>query len=140
MLNFWKEKGNYRHTPTRIILDYIFINKKWNESALNFKAYSSFESVSSDHKIVMAKIRLSLWTNAARTINTIHYDWSLLNNRDIRDEYMSTLRNKFDVLQEISETPTPNENMRISSMPTYKKQQNAYRLNKELKLESHGRH
>ena len=32
----------------------------------------------------------------------------LLNNRDIRDKYTLTLRNKFDALQEISETPTPN--------------------------------
>ena len=38
-----------------------------------------------------------------------HYDWSLLNNRDIRDKYTITLRNKFDALQEISETPTLNE-------------------------------
>ena len=37
------------------------------------------------------------------------YDWSLFNNRDIRDKYTLTLRNKFDVLQEISETPTPND-------------------------------
>ena len=37
------------------------------------------------------------------------YDWSLLNNRDIRDKYTLTLRNKFDTLQEISEKPTPND-------------------------------
>ena len=32
-----------------------------------------------------------------------------LNNRDIRDKYTLTLRNKFDALQEISETHTPND-------------------------------
>ena len=41
-------------------IDYVFINKKWNNSALNCEAYSSFEGVSSDHRIVTAKIRLSL--------------------------------------------------------------------------------
>ena len=35
---------------------------------------------------------------------TIHYDWSLLNNWDISDKYMLSLRNKFDALQDISET------------------------------------
>ena len=30
-------------------IDYIFINKKWNNSAFNCEAYSSFEGVSSDH-------------------------------------------------------------------------------------------
>ena len=32
-----------------------------------------------------------------------------LKNRDIRDKHMLTLRNKFNALQEISETPTPND-------------------------------
>ena len=40
---------------------------------------------------------------------TAHYDWPLLNDRDISDKYMITLRNKFNALQEISETITPNE-------------------------------
>ena len=74
---------------------------------MNCEVYSSFEDVSSDHQIVTAKIRLSLRRNAART-TTLRYDWSLLNNRDISDKYTLTLRNKFDALQEISETLTPN--------------------------------
>ena len=37
-----------------------------------------------------------------------HYDWSLLNYRDIRDEYALTLRNKFDAQQDRSETRIPN--------------------------------
>ena len=41
--------------------------------------------------------------------NNNHYDWSLLYNRDIRDEYTLTLRNKYDALQEISKTHTPND-------------------------------
>ena len=48
-------------------------------------------------------------TNAARTTTTVHYDWSLLNNRDIIDKYTLTLRNKFNALQEISETHIPND-------------------------------
>ena len=61
--------------------------------------------VSSDHQIVTAKIRLSLQRNAAQT-TTVHYDWSLLNNRD---KYTLTLTNKFDALQEIAEIPTLND-------------------------------
>ena len=41
-------------------IDYVLINKKWKNSAMNCEAYSSFEGVSSDHRIVRAKIRLSL--------------------------------------------------------------------------------
>ena len=35
---------------------YIFISKKWKNSAMNCEAYSSFEGVSSNLRIVMAKI------------------------------------------------------------------------------------
>ena len=65
--------------------------------------------MSCDHRIVTAKIRLSLQRKAVRTTTTVHYDWSLLNNKDIRDEYTLTLRNEFDVLQQISEKLTQND-------------------------------
>ena len=44
-----------------------------------------------------------------RTTTTVHYDWALLNNRDNRDKYMLTLRNKFDARQEKTETHTLND-------------------------------
>ena len=37
-------------------IDYILMNKKWINSALNCEADSSFEGVPSDHRIVTAKI------------------------------------------------------------------------------------
>ena len=78
---------------------------------MNCKAYSSFEGVSSDQRIVTAKIRLSLRKkkNATRTATTKHYDWALLNNRDIRDKYVLELRNRFETLQEKTEKGTPND-------------------------------
>ena len=108
---FQERKGKLWTYPNnaKAQIDYILINKKWNYSALNCEAYSSFEGVSSDHWIVTAKIRLSLRRNTARTTTAVHYDLSLLNNRDIRDKYTLTRGNKFDALQEISETPTPND-------------------------------
>ena len=94
---------------TKAQIDYVFINKKWNNNTLNCEAYSSFEGVFSDHQIVMAKIRLSPRRNTTWTTTTVHYDWSLLNIRDSRDKYLLTLRNKFDALQEKTETHTPND-------------------------------
>ena len=90
---------------TKAQRDYVFINKKWNNSALNCEAYSSFEGVSSDHRIVTANIR----KNATRTTTTVHYDWGLLNNRHIRDKFALAQRNKFDAQQEKTETHTPND-------------------------------
>ena len=76
---------------------------------MNCEAYSSFEGVSSDHRIVTAKVRLSLRKNATRKATTKHYDWALLNNRDIRDKYALELRNRFEALQEKAEKGTPND-------------------------------
>ena len=65
--------------------------------------------MSSDDRIVTAKLRLSLRKNATRTATTKHYDWALLNNRDIRDKYVLELRNTFETLQEKTEKGTPND-------------------------------
>ena len=110
--NFQKKEGKlwtYTYANnTKAQIDYVFI-KKWENSAVNCEAYSSFEGVYTDHRIVTAKIRLSLQKNATRTTTTIHYYWALLNNKDIREKYVIALRNKFDALQEKTETHTPND-------------------------------
>ena len=110
--NFQKREGKlwtYTYANNnKAQIDYVFINKKWKNSAMNCEAYSSFEGVSSDHRIVTAKIRLSLRKNATRTAATKHYDWVFLNNRDIRNKYVLELRNKFNALQEKTEKCTPN--------------------------------
>ena len=111
--NFQKREGKlwtYTYVnKSKAQIDYLFINRKWKNSAINCEAYSTFEGVSSDHRIVMAKIRLSLRNNATRTVTTRRYDWALLNNRDIRDKYALELRNRFETLQEKAEKGTPND-------------------------------
>ena len=70
-------------TNTKAQIAYAFMKKKYlKNSAINYEAYSSFEAVSSDHRIVTAKIGLK---NATRTATTKQYDWALLDNRDIRN-------------------------------------------------------
>ena len=61
--NFQKREGKlwtYTYGPThgpthsKAQIDYVFINRKWKNSTMNCEAYSSFEGVSSDHRIVTA--------------------------------------------------------------------------------------
>ena len=111
--NYQKREGKlwtYTYANnTKAQIDYVVINKKLKNSAMNCEAYSSFEGVSTDHRIVTAKILLSLRKNAKRTATTKYYDWALLNNRDIRDKYVLKLRNRFETLQEKTEKSTPND-------------------------------
>ena len=90
-------------------IDYVFINKKWKNSAMNCEASSTFEGVPSDYQIVTAKIRLSLQKNAAITTTTKNYNSALLNNRDIRDKYVLELKNRFEALQEKTGKGTLND-------------------------------
>ena len=105
------------------------MNKKWINSALNCEADSSFEGMSSDHRIITAKIRLSLRKNGKSTTKTAHYDWSMINNRDISDKYTITLRNKFNALQKILKTLNSNDEYETFVNATWKWQQNAYQPN-----------
>ena len=59
---------------TKAHIDYLLVNKKWINSDENSVAYSSFQGVSSDHRIVTAKIRLSLPWNKIQTAKITCYD------------------------------------------------------------------
>ena len=73
---------------TKSQIDYILINRKWKNSVKNVEVYSSFTSIGSDHRIVTAKIKLSL-RKTRETVRKNIYDWSVL--RDMRPCSNSTL-------------------------------------------------
>ena len=89
-------------------LDYILIRNKWKNSINNVEAYSTFSNVGSDHRIVSARIKLSLRANRTTAIRKPRYDWkSLRENPDLQQKYTIAVRNRFNVLSpEIDETAT----------------------------------
>lgn len=90
----------------RYQLDYVLVNSKWKNSVLNSEAYSSFAPVGSDHRIVTAKIRLSLRVTKAPAQRK-RYDWMQLRyNTEIRAKFSIELRNKFSELQDESSSAT----------------------------------
>ena len=115
------------------------MNRKWKNSAMNCETYSSLEGVSFDHQIVTAKVRLSLRKNATRTATTKHYNWALLNNRDIRDKYALELRNRFETQQEKTEKGTTNDEYENLLKYTLRRHQSVSHQNLELNIESLGK-
>ena len=81
------------------------INSKWKNSLRNCQAYSSFASVGSDHRILSAKLRLSLRSKAV-TPRKENYDWSVLkSDQELQNRYSIRLHNKFSILQkELTDT------------------------------------
>ena len=88
-------------------VDYILINRKWKNSMKNCEAYSTFSSVGSDHRIVTAKIKLSL--RSPRASMQTRYDWSALQNPETLEKYNVTVRNRYQALTDSLENPTATE-------------------------------
>ena len=81
-------------------LDYMVVNKKWINSVQNCKAYHSLEGISTDHRIVSLRIKLSLWANKKRSNTKIAYNWEhLINNEGLQNQFSTSLRNRYNILQ-----------------------------------------
>ena len=90
-----------RATDSLRQLDYILVHQKWWNSVHNAEAYNSFSSVKSDHRVVCAKIKLSLRTS--KTTTKTKYDWKLFSeNAELQQQYTVIVKNKYQVLSEDS--------------------------------------
>ena len=89
-------------------IDFLLINKKWLDSSLNCEPFTSFSEGNSDHRIITAKIRLSLRANKQKTLKVPRYDWSALNDRNTAEQFKITLTNRYTALQNEYGDVTPN--------------------------------
>ena len=81
-------------------IDFIIINNKWKNSVKNCRAYNSFNSISSDHRIITADIKLSLRDNTKKNSKFKPYDWTrLTHDTEIRNAFIITVKNRFLSLQ-----------------------------------------
>ncbi len=69
------------------------------EVVKNCKAYSSFQSIGSDHRVVIARVKLSLRTS--RTPKRVPVpDWSKLKTgTSLQERYSVEVKNRFDLLE-----------------------------------------
>ena len=80
------------------------VRKKWQNSMMNSQAYNCFASTGSDHRIVTARVRLSLRANSKTQPKKMKYDWSLLQkDPEIQDKYSVEVRNKYTILNDLRE-------------------------------------
>ena len=93
-------------TGNHFLLDYILVNSKWKNSIHNSEAYSSFASVGSDHRVVTARVQLSLRATKSPATKK-RYDWKLLRyDTRLQSDFKLELRNKFDELYSENATIT----------------------------------
>lgn len=79
------------------------------KSAIDCRAYNTFEGVKSDHRIVVAKLRLSLRANTSKSSRQTPYDWSTLKkDTDIANSFTIELKNRFEALEHQNLENSPN--------------------------------
>jgi exonuclease III len=79
-------------------LDYILVRRKWRKSIHNAEAYNTFSTLGSDHRPVIARIRLSLRT--AKQARKIKYDWKAFSaSPAIQEQYTVAVKNRFQALE-----------------------------------------
>ena len=116
-LKFQKRKGK-RWTITygngsKGQIDYILVNRKWYNSIMNAEAYNSFESINSDHRIVTARIRLSVRANK-RKVRSSTYQWETLRTDDnIQTRFGVSVRNRYQALCNEVDLDAPGINSKL---------------------------
>ena len=79
-------------------IDYILINRKWKNSVKNVETYSSFSSIGSDHRIVSAKLKLSLRTCKTPPRKKA-YEWNTLrSDGNLQQLYTVKVLNRYEQL------------------------------------------
>ena len=73
-------------------------------SALNCEAYDTFFTDGSGHRILTAKLRLSLRQSKISTKRIVSYDWSkLLTDNNVKELYAVEVNNRFQTLRDLEE-------------------------------------
>ena len=79
-------------------LDHILINGKWLNSVQNVRAYNTVES-NSDHRIVSARISISLRAPKNNKCQRITYDWHKLKiSCSLQSQFNMEVQNRYDIL------------------------------------------
>ena len=122
--SFKKREGKlWTHTSpsgAKCQIDYILINNKWKNSALNCEAYNTFCSVGSDHRIVTAKTRLSL-RQSKPSGKKFEYRMSSLQTFEFRTSFFQAFQYRISSLQtfEFRISSLRIFDFRISSLQTF---------------------
>ena len=96
----WRSPQNTLHQ-----IDYVLVRSKWRNSVKNCEAYSSFNSLNSDHRVVTASVSLSLRsTKPDNNKNVDKFIWSdLASNVELQMKYKVEVKNRYQALQEIDD-------------------------------------
>lgn len=87
-------------------IDFIIGRKKWRNSIKNSEAYGSYSSIGSDHRVVIARVKLSLRMSKTKRREPTP-DWGALKTDvDLQHNYTVEVTNRFSALQTADDSAT----------------------------------
>eukprot|EP00116_Pleurobrachia_bachei_P001743 sb/3462005/ len=93
-------------THHKALLDYVLVRKKWRASIKDTRTTNSFNSIGSDHRAVISKIRLSL-RKKQQPAKKVLYDFEpLIEDTELRDTFAVSVQNRFEALTNMDGTAT----------------------------------
>jgi len=78
-------------------VDYILIRRKWKNTVKNVEAYNTFASNGSDHRVLTARLKLSLRAGK-QPPRKVNYDWKALKDPKLQQQYTVGVRNRYAAL------------------------------------------
>ena len=95
-----------RHSEQIGQLDFVLIRRKWRNSLKNTEAYNTFQSLGSDHRVVVSKVKVS-FRCSRRPPKRVHYDYSALKvDTELQNKYAVEVQNRFSCLVEEDDEAT----------------------------------
>ena len=87
-------------TLSKSQIDYILVRKKWRNSVKDTVASNSFNSLGSDHRVVVSAVKLSL-RKCQTAPRVVRYDYNpLKQSEELQNQYSVEVRNRFSLLLE----------------------------------------
>ena len=84
---------------TKSQIDYILIRRKWRGCLQDVETYNSLSSLGSDHRVVVATIKLRLRANLKQSRKARYYWTALSQETDLQARYGVEIRNRYECLK-----------------------------------------
>ena len=93
-------------THHKALLDYVLVRRKWRNSVKDTRTTSSFNSIGSDHRAVLSKLRLSLRKKQQPPKKVMYELEPLGTDPDLRETFSISVQNRFEALVNCDSTAT----------------------------------
>lgn len=112
-------------------LDFVLVRQKWKNSVKNTEAYDIFNSLGSDHRVVVSRVKISL-RKTKKPPQRVQYDYSALKrDEELQRKYAVAVQNRFSCLVEEGDDATESYGKLVAAVEAANKTLLSKRTNKK---------